>query len=283
MMVWSGTLSAFQPPAYEARLDQGLFKYSPEFRAMADFPPTEGMIEQGLARFRQERGGHTCAECHGESGEKLKGVAAGYPKFDPKLGKPKIIEQQINACLEQRMGQKPLAWEGDDLLLLTVYVKALANGLPLHVQADGPLAPFVAAGERAYRERVGQFDVACRHCHESVAGSNLRAETMSTPSNRGLGEKEALVRAVLAADAKGERGKAASLAGATIGSGSAEHWPAFRLKWGKLASLQHRLRTCNQNVRVEPLPYGDDLYVNLELYLATLSNGLPVNVPGFRP
>ena len=270
-----------QPPFYNSRLDQGLYKYSTKFREMAEFPPTEGMLEQGLVRFRQDRGGHACTECHGANGESLKGVATNYPKFDKKLGKPKILEQQINNCMEQHMGQKSLPWEEDDLLLLTTYVKALSNGLPLKVQSDGPMAPFVEAGKRSYHERVGQFDVACVHCHELVAGFNLRAETMSSPNNRGIEKREALINDILKSD-RDERSKAA-LAGSTLGSGSVEHWPTFRLKWGKLASMQHRLRTCNQNVRVEPLPYGDDYYVNLELYLASIANGLPINVPGFRP
>jgi sulfur-oxidizing protein SoxA len=39
---------------------------------------------------------------------------------------------------------------------------------------------------------------------------------------------------------------------------------------------------CNTLVRAEPYPYGADVYVNLELYMAWRSRGLPVETPAVR-
>ncbi|MEG3641327.1 sulfur oxidation c-type cytochrome SoxA [Magnetococcus sp. PR-3] len=278
-MLLAGSAWAMDIEGYDPEIDQGLYKYSDKFREMADFPPTEGAIEDGMVYFNKMRGDKSCSTCHGENGEALKGVGATYPKYDEKMGKPKLLQHQINTCLTEQMGQKPLKWEKPEQVLLVTYIKALSNGMPLNVKTDGPVAKFVEMGKKAYHQRIGHFDVACVHCHEVAAGTNIRAEYMSAPNNIGMNEMEKLV-AELPEGPERERRNAA---GATIGSGSIDHWPTYRLKWGKPASMQRRLRTCNKNVRSQPKGYGDDYYVNLELYLASQSNGLPMNVPGFRP
>ncbi|ABK46199.1 diheme cytochrome SoxA (sulfur oxidation) [Magnetococcus marinus MC-1] len=275
----AGSAWAMDVTGYNPEIDQGLYKYSDKFREMADFPPSEGAIEDGKGYFNKMRGEKSCASCHGEDGEALKGVGATYPKYDEKMGKPKLLQHQIERCLTEQMGQPPLKWESPEQVLLVTYIKALSNGMPLNVKTDGPVAKYVKMGEASYFQRAGHFDVACVHCHETAAGHNIRAEYMSAPNNTGMHELSKLV-AELPLEPEQDRRNAA---GATIGSGSVDHWPTYRLKWGKPATMQHRLRTCNKNVRAEPKGYGDDYYVNLELYLASKSNGLPMNVPGFRP
>jgi sulfur-oxidizing protein SoxA len=39
---------------------------------------------------------------------------------------------------------------------------------------------------------------------------------------------------------------------------------------------------CNTSVRAEPYPLGSDEYVNLELFMAWLGRGLPVETPAIR-
>ncbi|MBF0589136.1 MAG: sulfur oxidation c-type cytochrome SoxA [Magnetococcales bacterium] len=264
---------------YDANKDPGLYKYSENFRGMAEFPPSDGMLEDGKALFNKDRSGQSCATCHGEDGEKLVGASTHYPKYDEKLGKPKLIQHQINSCLTERMGQEALKWEKGEQVMLTTYVKALSNGMPLSIQTDGPMAKFIELGKKAYDERIGHFDIACKHCHNTAAGTNIRAEYMSAPDNTGYANLEAVV-AKLPANPERERRLAA---GAAIGSGSVDHWPIYRTKWGKLATMQRRLRTCNKNVRAVVHDYGSDYYVNLEAYLGSISNGMEMNVPGFRP
>lgn len=280
----SGYFSATLPVSaevagYDSAIDQGLYKYTPRFREMATFPPTEGVLDQAADLFAKDRGGQSCATCHGEEGERLKGVALEYPKYDAKIGKPKLLQHQINACLTGQMGQKALKWESQEQVFLVAFVKAQSNGMVMNYPTDGPMAPFIAAGKKSYEERIGHFDVACIHCHETAAGTNIRAEFMSPPDNLGLGQVDQLVAEL----PKTSEQEARLAAGATIGSGSMDHWPAYRLKWGKTASMQRRMRTCNKNVRAQPKPYGDDYYVNLEAYLATRVKGMPMNVPGIRP
>jgi sulfur-oxidizing protein SoxA len=82
------------------------------------------------------------------------------------------------------------------------------------------------------------------HCHQLYAGKKLRANTLSQGQSNGF--------------------------------------PTYRLKWQKLGSLHRRFRGCNKQVRAQPLKYGADEYVNLELYLAWRGRGLPIESPSVR-
>ncbi|MBF0186890.1 MAG: sulfur oxidation c-type cytochrome SoxA [Magnetococcales bacterium] len=269
---------ALEVRGYDSSEDPGLYKYSERFREMAEFPPSEGLLDDAKEVFNKDRGGKSCSTCHGDDGEKLVGAATNYPKYDAKLGKPKLIQHAINTCLTDRMGQQALKWEGGEQVALVTYVKALSNGMELNVQTDGPMAKFIEEGRKSYYERMGHFDVACHHCHENAAGTNIRAEYMSSP----FGQNYKSFHEVAKGFRGSERDKRLQ-AGREIGSGSIEHWPIYRTKWGKLASMQKRLRTCNKNVRGHVRPYGDDYYVNIEAFLASKTNGMRINVPGFRP
>ena len=104
--------------------------------------------------------------------------------------------------------------------------------------------PFFEAGRTLFLTRQGQFNLACKECHEDHWDQKLR--------------------------------------GAPISQGYGNAYPAYRLEWQTIGSLQRRLRNCNIGVRAEPYPYGAQEYVNLELYLAWRAQGLPIETPGVR-
>jgi sulfur-oxidizing protein SoxA len=70
--------------------------------------------------------------------------------------------------------------------------------------------------------------------------------------------------------------------GAVLSQGQSNGFPTYRLKWQKLGSLHRRFRGCNKQVRAKPYGYGSDEYVNLELFVASRGNGLPVETPAIR-
>jgi sulfur-oxidizing protein SoxA len=72
------------------------------------------------------------------------------------------------------------------------------------------------------------------------------------------------------------------LRGDTLSQGHGNGFPAYRLEWQGMGSLHRRLRDCDTGVRAEPLPYGDPLYIAVELYLAARSNGLELESPAIR-
>lgn len=188
--------------------------------------------------------GKSCASCHQDASESMKGVGARYPVYFKPWKKMMVLEQRINYCRENNMKAKPYKWEGDQMLGMMIHVKAQSSGMPVNVKVDGPAAPFFEKGKEFYYTRRGQLDMACKHCHEGNYGQHIRAETLSQGQSNGF--------------------------------------PTYRLKWQKPGSLHRRFRGCNEQVRSEAFERGSDEYVNLELYLAWRGKGLPVETPSVR-
>ena len=50
--------------------------------------------------------GKSCASCHGDAAESMKGVGAHYPKWDAKAKRPIDVELQINECRDRAHGRR---------------------------------------------------------------------------------------------------------------------------------------------------------------------------------
>ena len=184
-----------------------------------------------------------CAGCHAGA-ESMRAVRPRYPRFDPQQKKLINLEQQINRCREQQMKASAYAYESEALLALTAFISFQARGLPMAVRIDGPAQPFFQAGQTFFRQRRGQLDLACTHCHELNAGLRLRGEVLS--------------------------------------QGQLNGFPIYRQLWQTLGSSHRMFAWCNTAVRAEPFALGSDDYVNLELYMAWRARGLPVESPAIR-
>ena len=222
---------------------------SPETQAMQDDEfENPGMlaVQDGEAEWKKVEGaaGKSCASCHGDATQSMKGIAVTYPKFEPKRGKLANIEHRINMCRTDNMKAPELKWESKPLLGLTAYVEYQSRGMPINVKVDGPAAPFFAKGKEFYETRRGQMDVACAHCHVNNAGLNIGVENLSQGQSNG--------------------------------------YPTYRLKWQSFGSLHRRFEGCNQEVRAATYPRGSDEYTNLELYVAWRGNGLKSEAPSVR-
>ncbi len=231
---------------YEKRYNAVYGKFTEQMAEQGN--PAGFVLDDGRDLFKKVEGsaGKSCASCHGENGEKLKGVAAAYPKYDPAIKGINTVALQINRCRKDHMGAPELKYESYNQVALELYVKSLSNGVPINVSIDGPARPFYEAGEAYYYKRQGQLNMSCAICHVKYAGHMIRANLLSNNRHH------------------------------------ADHWPGYRLKWGKTGSLQKRFRGCNKKVRAKPLPFQCETYRDLELYLTYQANGLPVEVPGFR-
>lgn len=188
--------------------------------------------------------GESCASCHGDAEESMKGVGASYPAYSEELGKPINLEQRINKCRVDNMGAEPWDWESEELLAMTVYVRRQSKGMPVDVDISGPARPFFEKGKEFYYQRRGQLDMACSNCHEDYYGRRIRADMLS--------------------------------------QGHINGFPTYRLKWQKVGSAHRRFRGCNKRIRAIPYGYGSQEYVNLELYLAWRGQGLKVETPAVR-
>ena len=203
-------------------------------------------VDSGEALWNKVDGeaGNSCASCHGDAADSMRGVATSYPKFVGALGKLKNIEQQINYCRTERMKAGEWKYESSPLLSMTVYVRHQSRGMPISVAIDGPAAPYFEKGKAFYNQRRGLLDMACANCHVGYPGVMIRANILSQGQTNGF--------------------------------------PVYRLKWQKVGSTHRRFRGCNKQVRAQPYAYGSEEYVNLELFVAWRGRGLLVETPAIR-
>lgn len=204
------------------------------------------LVEQGEALWSKVDGteGKSCASCHNEASESMKGVRAAMPKWNEKAGKPMTLEQHINGCRKTRMGAEEWKWESDQMLGMTAYVGLQSRGMPMNPQTDGPMEPWLAKGKEIYYTRVGQLDMSCAHCHENYYGKNIRADHLS--------------------------------------QGQVNGFPLYRFKWQKMGSMHRRFKGCMDNIRATPFKVGGDEFVALELYAASRGKGLSIETPAVR-
>jgi L-cysteine S-thiosulfotransferase len=187
----------------------------------------------------------SCADCHGDAAVSMRGVAARYPAYDAQEARPVDLQGRVNICRSRHQEAPSLAPEARELLSLTAFVANQSRGLAVVPDDDERLAPFREHGRQLFNERIGQLHFSCAQCHD---------------------------------DKWGER-----LGGSVIPQAHPTGYPIYRLEWQALGSLQRRLRNCMTGVRAEPLAYGAQDYVDLELFLMERARGLPIETPAIRP
>jgi sulfur-oxidizing protein SoxA len=223
---------------------------APETRAMQDDDTANpGMLwvldGEKLWNSKAGAASKACADCHSDAPVSMKGVAARYPAFDKRLGRPVDLEQRINLCRAEHQQATPLAYESHDLLALTAFIAQQSRGVEISAGSDGELQPFVAKGRELFMRRQGQLNLACANCHDDNFDKHL--------------------------------------AGSAITQAHPTGYPEYRLEWQSLGSLQRRLRSCIFGIRAQPYDYGAPELVDLELYLMSRAKGMPMEAPGVRP
>jgi sulfur-oxidizing protein SoxA len=244
----SGAASAQQRAIPLSELKSGTAFLGADLRSLQndDFAnPGLLWVERGEKLWSEPAGKakQSCASCHKDAKASMRGVAARYPKVDAG-GKLVNLEGHINACRVNHQGADPFKYESEELLAITAYVARQSKGMPIAASIAGPARAHFDAGEAAYRLRRGQMNLSCAHCHEANWGKRLLSETVS--------------------------------------QGQPNAYPAYRMEWQTLGSLERRLRACLSGIRAEMLPYGSPEYLDLELYLAWRAQGLSIETPGVR-
>jgi len=200
--------------------------------------PSMLWVQDGEQRFNAD-----CARCH--SAQSLGAAGARHPAWDAAAGKPLTLAGRINQCRVRHVKAPALAPESEGLLALEAFVALQSRGRPIAPDSTPALRPFVAQGERLFKQRIGQLDFSCAQCHDDNAGRRL--------------------------------------AGALIPQAHPTGYPIYRLEWQGLGSLQRRLRNCMSGVRAEPYAYGSDEFTMIELYLKQRAAGMAVESPAVRP
>ena len=234
------------PVAAEPR--SGYDDASPAVRAMQDDDaanPAMLWVQQGSALWAQG-----CASCHGALGVlgapgAMRGVAARYPQFDARLGRPVTLAGRVNQCRTERAGQSAWRLDSDEMLAVTALVGLQSRGMPVAVDGDGEGRPFLERGRSLFTTRMGQLNLSCAQCHDDLAGQRL--------------------------------------GGARIPQGQPNGYPLYRLEWQGMGSLDRRLRNCLTGVRAEPLAPDSPEMAALQFFLGWRATGLRVETPGVRP
>ena len=205
-------------------------------------------VDEGKALFEDDRQHPSCASCHAEQSnlrkESWQTAATRYPAFDSQMNRVITLEERINHCRSTHQNLPPLDWETRELLALTAFVANRAQGVPIAIQVTDQNQESLRRGAAYYNLRKGQLNLACRHCHEQNPGRMLRGDRLS--------------------------------------EGLPTGYPAYKLEWQDLGSLQRRLRDCDIGVRAQPHPYGAQVYADLELYLKLRGNQLQIDTPAVR-
>jgi len=248
-LMWSN-VSAQQRHIPLDQLKSGLAFSSPEVRGLQlddDFAsPSAHAIDKGAQLWKQVTGSNnkSCASCHGEANDSMKGAATRYPAIDKATGKLFNLEDRIRNCRSKQ--QKAINWlpESDELLAITLHVTGASKGMPILVNIDGPAKKHFEAGQKLYMARQGQMNLSCTQCHDQHYGQRLYNDKLS--------------------------------------QGHPNGYPIFRLDWQYMASLERRLRFCYASVKAEVPPWGHQDMRNLNLYLMWRAQGLPIEVPAVR-
>jgi len=239
-----GCIQAGEIPLSERR--SGYEFMSRESRAMQDDETTNPALfslMDGEALWNRKEGERSCASCHGDAAQSMKGVAARYPAVAH--GKPINLEQRINACRTEQQRAPAFAYESKELVALTTYVARQSRGMPIAVEATDATRPQIEAGRALYQRRQGQLNLSCSQCHDDNWGRLL--------------------------------------AGSPIPQAHPTGYPIYRLEWQGMGSLERRLRNCMIGTRAEPYAYGSLEMVQLELYLMWRARGMKLETPAVRP
>lgn len=188
--------------------------------------------------------GKSCADCHGDASESMKGLRAQMPKWHEGKKTLFTLEDHINWSREEHQKAKPWKWESQEMVAMTAYIGLQSRGMPVNVKTDGPAHEWWEKGKELYYTRVGQLDMACNHCHENNYGNMVRADHLS--------------------------------------QGQINGFPVYRLKWQGMGSIHRRFKGCMDNIRATPYKRGSDEFTALELFLASRGQGLSVETPALR-
>ncbi len=247
LLAVAGLARAGEIPPDQRRSDTA--SMSTELRAMQTDdmanPATLSVLDgEGLWNRKAGKSQQSCADCHGDARQSMKGVAARYPAFDAGSGRVLDIEARINQCRTERQGAAAMPMESRELLAISAYVGLQSRGM-LIANGDPRLKATIVRGRELFNARQGQLNFSCAICHDENWGHKLGAATV--PQAHPVG------------------------------------YPIYRLEWQSVGSLQRRLRNCMVGMRAEPYAYGSDEYIALETFLMERASGLQLETPGVRP
>ena len=243
--------------AVKASMARGLLSHQINFKDFRWLEKSfDGLIvmDEGKDLFhKKDAQGRSCAGCHGQEGEKLKGVHAKFPKYHDGMKRVATVPTQIRHCAETRMDNKDLHEETRANTMLAYYVGYLSDGeiINIDVTTPGPMKDSYERGKDLFFMRTGNFHFSCANCHTPpTAGSHLRGQRPT-----------------------GFFGDAASY--------PIYHYP-FDIPGsdrGFVFTLQHQIKSCQTLSRMKQGREGSKSMTDIEVFLTAASNGYKISIP----
>ena len=237
------------PDVPEEDFANGVYAIDPiareNWEAIEEFPPYESAISNGEEMWNTPfANGKTYQDCFTDG----PAVAGKYPHWDKERGMVVTMALAVNECREAN-GEKPLKYKKGPIADILAYMAYESRGQITNVEIplDDPKAlEAYEKGKQFWFAKRGQLNFSCANCHAQNPGAVLRTEILSPAF------------------------------------GHTTHWPVYRSKWGEMGTLHRRFTGCNKNIRAKPFEAQGEEYRNLEYFLTSMSNGLPLNGPGAR-
>ena len=237
------------PDVPKEDFSNGVYSIDPvgreNWEAIEEFPPYETALSAGEEMWNTAfANGKTYQDCFPDG----PGVAGNYPHWDKERGMVLTLALVVNECREAN-GEKPLKYKKGPIADILAYMNYESRGQVTNVVVpeDDPKAlEAYEQGRQFWFAKRGQLNFSCANCHAQNAGAVLRTEILSPAL------------------------------------GHTTNWPVYRSKWGEMGTLHRRFTGCNKQVRAKPFKAQGEEYRNLEYFLTSMSNGLPLNGPGAR-
>ena len=216
-------------------------------------------IDEGKRKWEKD-----CSSCH--TLEKVVKAVPNFPKLDA-LQKLINLEDQISICRQRVAATATVnanansiatttastqTFYNDDnpTLELSTFLNDAARQLPINIAP--PTNPSHATiwrqnlsnGEKLFKTRLGQMNLSCQQCHDGKVGASMRAQKI-TP-------------------------------------GHPTGFPAYRISWQGLGSIERRIRACYSGVQAQVPAQQDIRLRQLELYLKTRAQGMQLEGPSTR-
>lgn len=240
------------PAAFKTELDNPAKRHPPvESRDNLDPTTNPAMwaVDKGEELFKtKQASGSACATCHNDPTTRFKTWAATMPRFEPRLNKVLGVEEFVFRHAKATTGASWLM-ESDDNIAMAVYLRNLANGTEIKVDTSSPGARDAYERGRALMDvKVGTLNFSCRDCHDASRGGLkwIRGQWLAEPK------------------------------------GQLDHFPTWRTSLNQIWDIRKRFEWCSVAIWANELPPDAKEYGDLELYLASLSAGKKLNVPGIR-
>lgn len=214
--------------------------------------PGEIFMMNGEENF-DELGGslEEFAKFLGTNEDGLGEVIATFPRYVDKLGNVVSLDQAIQGYFSLKKVKAP-ELKSDDMANITLYIRALANDLPIAMdEKDKRVLGVINKGKEMWETKRGKRGLACYSCHsKEMVGMRLRMQELPDPNSKEI--------------------KAAAT------------WPGYRMVQSRVVTLQTRMQQCMKNSAQAVIPHGSEEMVALEAYLTSQVKGETVAVPGLK-